>query len=193
MRQGSPLKLCLFGICLLPGATLLVAGALRPRSPTDHHRHVWRAYRPPGGVLCLVDARGHPITHLAPGQLAHIECLPGVDLDRCALPEADCAYGFEGVVVESGGPRVRELQDGDAGGEFGALGPGGRFRALPPKERPFATHYRASGSRWGTFGFTATFDDTALTRNPPSDAVATYDDPPQESDPQWIVIGPPLR
>jgi hypothetical protein len=140
----------------------------------------------------LVDARGRLLSHLDPGQLAHIECLPGVDMDRCARPEADCAFGVEGVVVESQAPRVRELHDGDAGGEFGALAPGGQFRALAPEERPFATFYRASGHRWGTFGFSATFDDTARARDPTGETIATFDDPPQESTPQWITIGPPI-
>jgi hypothetical protein len=138
----------------------------------------------------LVDRRGRPLTHLDPGQLARIECMPGVDMDRCAVPEADCAFGVEGVVLESRGPYVRDFHDGDAGGEFGTLAHEGLFQALPPAQRPSATYYRASGRRWGTFGFSATFDDTGQARDPIGDSIGTYDDPPQESSPQWITIGP---
>jgi hypothetical protein len=141
----------------------------------------------------LVDARGRPLTHLAPGELARVECRPGVDIDRCARPEPGCAFAVEGVVVESRAPPPIAFHDGDADGEFGTLDRRGQFRALSSYPRSLATYYRASGHRWGTFGFSATFDDTARVREPNGDLIPTYDDPPQESAPQWITIGPPIE
>jgi hypothetical protein len=143
--------------------------------------------------MSLVDRRGRPLSHLDPGELARIEYTPGVDVDRCVGSEPGCEFGVEGIVVESRGPYASDIQDGGGGGEFGALAPGGKFYALSPAERRLATYYRASGHRWGTFGFSATFDDTACARDPNGNSITTYDDPPQETAPQWITIGPPIQ
>jgi hypothetical protein len=140
-----------------------------------------------------VDARGHPLTHLDPDAIATIQCLPGVDMDRCANPGLDCCFGIQGVVVEDHGPHAVDFRDGDAGGEFGTLAAGGKFQALPAAQRRRATHYRASGHRWGTFGFTAVFDDTTQAQEPPGDNITTYDDPPSESSPVWLTIGPRIE
>jgi hypothetical protein len=184
--------LWLFAVCILPGTTLLVVTFTRPSTPR-RHQHEWRPYLPPGGTVRLLDARHRPLTRLLPGQIARIDCLPTTDMDRCRVPDPDCELAPEGIIPEDEGPRLLDLEDGGAGGEFGQVMEDGRFQALPPERRPYATHYRASGRRWGTFAFWARFDDRGVARFPSGHVAPTYDDPTEESRMVWITIGPELE
>jgi hypothetical protein len=189
MRPTSPSKLLLIGACVLPGTAVLASGFLRQPSAPPHH-HDWGPCRPPGGTLRLVDGRSRPLSQLRPGQIARIECLPESNVDRCRRPDPGCEFAPEATVMESEPSHVVGFQDGGAGGEFGTLDTDGRFRPLPLAGLSRATHYRASGGRWGTFGFTALLDDSARTLSPSDHWIPTYDDPPAECAPFWILIGP---